>query len=216
MEALRYSLLADGPSDSCLMQVIEWLLSEHEKVRTVGYVGQFADLRTVEPKPDDLGHRILTALDLYPCDILFVHRDAEREPLGSRLQEIAAAMDRIQPDAKPQLSVPVVPVRMMEAWLLFDERAIRLAAGNPNGRAMLDLPAASRVETVADPKAVLQRALEVASEKSGRRLRKFRTRISAAVHRVADQIEDYSPLRAAPAFASFESTTRAVLDRLLH
>jgi hypothetical protein len=36
--------------------------------------------------------------------------------------------------------VCVVPVRMMEAWLLIDEMAIRRVAGNPNGRIPIELP----------------------------------------------------------------------------
>jgi hypothetical protein len=40
----------------------------------------------------------------------------------------------------PVRHIPVVPVRMTEAWLLADEFAIRSAPGNPNGTQSLDLP----------------------------------------------------------------------------
>jgi len=39
--------------------------------------------------------RIIKTLDLYPCDIPFVHRDAKREPHPQRVDEILAAADKI-------------------------------------------------------------------------------------------------------------------------
>lgn len=36
--------------------------------------------------------------------------------------------------------IPVIPVRMTEAWLLGHELSIRSAAGNPNGSENLELP----------------------------------------------------------------------------
>lgn len=55
--------------------------------------------------------------------------------------------------------VAAVPVRMIEAWLLFDESAIRLAAGNPNGTTPLGLPGMPRAESVPDPKLLLRDAM---------------------------------------------------------
>lgn len=60
-----------------------------------------------------------------------------------------------------QISVPhvcVIPVRMTEAWLLFDEAAIRQAAGNRLGRAPLALPPLDEVEQEPDPKSLLYEA----------------------------------------------------------
>ena len=64
--------------------------------------------------------------------MLFIHRDAEREPHEKRVAEVEAALEGVElGETQP---VPVVPIRMQEAWLLFDERAIRYASGNPKGR----------------------------------------------------------------------------------
>ncbi|HUT94205.1 MAG TPA: hypothetical protein VMY37_32390 [Thermoguttaceae bacterium] len=105
-------------------------------------------------------------------------------------------------------AVPVVPVRMTEAWLLFDEKAIRRAAGNPNGTDPLQVPV-RQAEDIPDPKAVLHEALRTASGLSGRRRQKFNVR--DAVHRVGEYIDDFSPLRRLSAFQRLEEDLATVL-----
>ena len=71
------------------------------------------------------------------------------------------------------------------------------------------LPSLARVEDLPDPKAVLNEALLRATDKPARRLRKFRT--GQAVQRLAELIQDYSPLRSATAFRTLEEELRTVL-----
>jgi hypothetical protein len=99
---------------------------------------------------------------------------------------------------------------MTEAWLLFDERAVRFASGNPYGHAPLELPVKSP-EKVADPKAMLHDALRAASGLKGRRLRSLN--VSQTVYRVAEYIDDFSPLQTVPAFAEL---CRRIADVLQH
>jgi hypothetical protein len=102
---------------------------------------------------------------------------------------------------------------MTEAWLLFDPVAIRLAADNPNGRVRLNLPRVREIEQVVDPKKQLADLLCIASEKSGRRLDQFKRDLAGRVHRVAEVINDFSPLRALQAFKRFEAETEGALTR---
>jgi hypothetical protein len=159
----------------------------------------------------NLRERMVRALYEYPCDVLFVHRDAEREPREKRLAEIRRAAD----EAGVPVFVPVVPVRMTEAWFLIDERAIRQAAGNPNGEAALQLPKVASLEKVPDPKKLLRDSLIRASEKTGRRLQQFERDLGERAQRVAELIEDFSPLRQLAAFKDFEKDAGEVLTRLL-
>jgi hypothetical protein len=152
-----------------------------------------------------LAGRVVAALDLYPCELLVVHRDAEREPPENRLREIAEATH-----GRPMPIVRAVPVRMTEAWLLFDEPAIRRAAGCPNGKMPLNLPALKSVESVPDPKDVLHEALRVASNLSGRR----RKQIHPDIRRIADLVDDYAPLRSVASFRAFEESLRDALREL--
>ena len=207
MDALRYTLLSDGSSDQALVPILTWLL------RAQGIHGaiqpEWADLRRLPKPPHTLSERISLSLDLYPCDLLFVHRDAEGDLQHVRTEEIhqalAAAAQRVQ--IPP--TVCVVPVRMQEAWLLFDEQAIRWAAGNPHGRASLVLPPLNTLAQLPDAKRVLYDLLREASGLTGRRRRQFRAPTRA--RRVAEVINDFSPLRTLCAFRRLEDEIRRVV-----
>jgi hypothetical protein len=203
MIELTYTLLGDGASDEVLLRHLAWLMGQHLSPE-ISTRPQWADLRACRDRPSGLAHRIRAALALYPCDLLFLHRDAENQIAQRRYDEIRVAIE--QSGGEPPPAVCVVPVRMQEAWLLFDETAIRRAVGNPNGKAKLSLPAPATVEAIPDPKAVLHESLRKASELSGRRLKKFSDR--QAARRVAEYISDFSPLRQLAAFRRLEHDLR--------
>ena len=71
----------------------------------------------------------MMSVDLFPCELLFVHRDAEQASIDGRAQEIREALEQCQ---TPPV-VCVIPVRMQEAWLLFDEAALRKVSVRPRG-----------------------------------------------------------------------------------
>ena len=155
-----FTLVADGASDAVLMSVIRWCLRQQGVGRVLA---QRADFTRI-PRARGLEQRLKAALEFYPCDVLFVHRDAEAQPAELRRTEISGALSGIA-----VRHVPVVPVRMTEAWLLADESAIRRAAGNPNGSQTLDLPELRRLEEVPDPKRILHEALVRACGLNARR-----------------------------------------------
>lgn len=208
MNRIRYTLLTDGSSDASLQRHIDWLLrtrlAPHQPID-----GQWADLRASRIKPQSLAKRIQLAVELYECEILLVHRDAEKESPEHRVAEIHDAA-RSLPSVAPV--VCVVPVRMMEAWLLFDETAIRRAAGNPNGAMKIDLPRLKDIERLSDPKSVLLDTLKSASGLKGRRLRQFSAELARKL--VADNITDFSPLLQLAAFQRLESELRETLARI--
>ena len=194
MGRLRYTLVADGSSDSCLLPILTWLLRECCGGRPIQ--GEYADLRRLPRPPRTLSERIDRGVELYPCDLLFVHRDAERERVEDRIAEICRALKKTKAATLPVICV--VPVRMQEAWLLIDDVALRHAAGNPNGREPLNLPSVGTLDALPDAKGVLHELLRKASGLQGRRLASFNERLS--VHRVAESIEDFRPLNRLNAF----------------
>lgn len=177
-------------------------------VRRQGFAGpvspQWADLRRLRSPPSELSRRIEASLDLYPCDLLFVHRDAENRPAAEREAEIVGATARLR---LPFVSV--IPVRMMEAWLLTDEAAIRLAAGNPNGTDDLNVPPVQSLEALPDPKETLHSLISRASGLTGRRRR--RLDVHGALHRIAELTDDFSLLEGLSAFARFSDELRQTL-----
>ena len=205
MNNLRYTLIADGSSDKALIPILNWLLIDLGCDRAIK--GTWVDFSRLPQPPKSLVEKINFALDLYPCDLLFVHRDAEREPHKNRVQEIRSAVTEADISNFPV--VCVIPVRMLEAWLLFDEMAISKAAGNPNGKCKIQLPALNRVEDLPDPKNELLELLEKASELRGRQLKKFNSR--ARIHRLADVIRDFSPLYE---LSAFQKLKKELTDKL--
>ncbi len=203
---VSYTLLADGTSDRALMRLIAWTLRGQDVAIERG---AWADLSRVSPKPRTLSERVGAALELNPCNILFVHRDAERECSATRIAEVREATADL-----PNLHVPVVPVRMTEAWLLHDEQAIRQASGNPSGTVALDFPTSDPVEELPDPKDKLSAALLTASELSGRRRRKKQRELPRMRTRVAELIDSFAPLRRVPAFERFVADLESVLRTL--
>ncbi len=209
MNELHYTLLSDGSSDQALIPLLKWLLRQQGVACAIQE--SWADLRKVRRPPSALVDRIRMSVDLFRCDLLFVHRDAESQPRTARVAEVAAALNQLPAPIVEEMPpvVCVVPVRMLEAWLLFDLTSLRSAADNPRGRMLISLPPLSRLEREPDPKATLYGLLRAASGYHGRRLKQFRP--TQAVQRLADLIGDYSPLRALPAFAALEEdVARAV------
>ena len=198
MKELRYTLVSDGSSDRSLLPILTWLLDSHGVRCPIQ--PEWADLRRLPNPPKDLASRIQKGIELYPCDLLFVHRDAEGSSFAERKAEIEAAVTAMSLDRPP--AVCVVPVRMMEAWLLFDEEALRRASGNPNGRMPLQLPSPGNLEEVHDPKMRLHELLREASGLAGRRRRNLRVGTCAA--QVTGFIDDFVPLRTLPAFRALE------------
>ena len=199
MKELRYTLVTDGSSDRALLPILNWLLRQY----AIGYAIQpeWADLRRLPQPIPGLAERIRMSLDLFPCDILFVHRDAEKMSYTRRVAEIERALRDVG-EWKRDRTICVVPVRMTEAWLLVDEAALRRAAGNPNGQRALSLPPLPQLEQLPDPKRLLYDFLQAASELSGRRLKSFMAH--ARISRIAEFIDDFSPLRTLTAFQHLE------------
>jgi hypothetical protein len=203
MSYFSYTLVADGPSDKALIPIINWVLRGCTDRPFESFFVSASEART-----HDLALKVSRAIALFPSDILFVHRDAER-PIHyySRIQEIEAATA-----LAATVVVPIVPIRMTEAWLLSDELAVRRAANNPNGRGALRLPRVGTLEEMVDPKAKLFELLRTASQLGARRLRSFNQGQARA--RVAELITDFSHLRVLGSFSQFETDTRAAIEVL--
>jgi hypothetical protein len=208
---LYYTLLTDGTSDKALLPILTWLLQQHLGAYVIH--ADRAELERLPRPPKTLTDKIERCVALYSCDILFIHRDAEKQAINMRQAEIETAFKQVRKklgkSALPKI-VCVIPVRMTEAWLLFDEAAIRKAAGNPMGSQKLNLPQITKVEKLPDPKKMLYELLKEASGLSGRRLGKFN--VHERVHRVANFIEDFSELRQLSAFQVLEDEIKTLLS----
>jgi hypothetical protein len=207
---IHYTLVSDGTSDRALIPIINWI------IRQKGYIGNLEGtcvdyrLYRAHGTGNSLADRILYAVKFFPCDLLFVHRDSESMSDSSRRQEISEALD-IAFILNPVIpNVPVIPIRMTEAWLLLREDAIRYAAGNLNGRTPIFLPDISTVDQMPHPKEYLHEQIVNASELNSRRRRHFVP--ERTVHRVSEYIDDFSRLRALVSFTTLELDIENVLN----
>lgn len=197
---VRFALLAEGPSDFSLVDCLQALCIKLGADEAIGYPLDFRGL------PADGPRTLLERMRFYaanspPSEILFVHRDADREGIAPRTTRILATA------AKAGLTgrvVPVVPVREMEAWLLLDEAMIRRIARNPGGRAPLGLPSRASIESLADPKRALRRALQTASELRGRHLDRFRKQFSAQRQQLLQALDVHGDVALLPAWVAME------------
>ena len=200
---MTYTLVTDGTSDRVLLPILTWSLKQLE---VTPVVEQWADSVRIPRQRN--AERLRTALELYPCDVLFVHRDAEAQPSDLRREEIANALR-----GTSVRHIPVVPVRMTEAWLLADEKAIRSAASNPNGRENLNLPDIRRLEDLPNPKRVLHDALTIASGLNAHR--RSRLPVRQRVQLIPNYIDDYSRLNVLPAFQTLQQDIRVLIENII-
>lgn len=204
MKVLSITLVTDGSSDRALIPIVEWLVAK--KLNEHPFQVQLAEALPKHGK--GLKNRISYALAHYNCDILIIHRDAEGEDWRIRFDEINQAISTVAFGETHMVSV--IPVRMTEAWLLFDEMAVRRAAGNPVGKTAIKLSNLKKWEKEIDPKQLILTALRDASELSGRRLAKFNA--YEAKNRVAYLIRDFSVLNQLESFCHFQKNLESALE----
>ncbi len=207
MNYFRFTLIADGRTDDALIPILKWLLI---KLGINAPEPQLPILGNLRNPPKKLQDKIAIALDLFPCDILFIHQDAESDetPIETRTKEIRKAEKLVKKSLPP--IVCVIPIKMIESWLLFNEDAIRKVVGNPNGKQELDLPKFSEIEQISDPKERLEKLLIDASFPR-RRGKKVNIPSNYCV-RVAEMIDDFEPLRNLSAFQELEKELKATLN----
>jgi hypothetical protein len=210
MDTIKYTLIADGGSDKVLMRVIKWLLDDlYPKIPNEGV---FADFRKAKLPPETIKEKVAKSQEYYPFDVLFYHRDAEkrdRSMLETRTNEVKTELST---DILEK-TIFVIPIKMMETWLLIDENAIKKAAGNRNYKEKITLPSIKKLEKESNPKILLHSLLRNVSNLKGRNLKKFN--VHQAVHLVAENIENFNILRKLDAFKAFEKELKTVMKSVL-
>lgn len=206
MDELRCTLVAEGNTDEALIPILRWLLQQAGVALPVDLANP--DYRQFKQGPT-LNFKIEVALKLNPCQLLFVHRDADNTTIPRRREEIMTALHQHQ---HPPAAVCVIPVKSFEAWVMFDEPAIRKAAGNPNGKVKLDLPDMKRIEEMSPKttKDLFDQLIKTASGKKGRDLAKLHPR--QVMRDLTAYIDDFSPLRNLSAFRILETDLQQIIS----
>lgn len=188
--------IREGTSDAPLADIVESMFREHDvSVRITS-----PDFSLLEGRlSKDLPSRMRAGLKLMGAnvDVIICHRDADNQGHDARRLEMVSALSTI---SAPSLLVPIIPVRMTEAWLLLDETAIRTVAGSPGGTNDLALPKKSEVERVADPKAVLKTSILRAAQVTGRRSARLNERFSSHRRQLLERLDCFGPVADLPSW----------------
>lgn len=196
-------LVCEGSSDAPLASHIQLLLDSY---------GHSSARFNVSTEGRRLVEKVRNGLKLTPhCQLLFVHRDADRASPDIRYREIVGAVHEAGYGGP---WVGIVPVRMTESWLLLNEAAIRDIVGNPNGQTPLNVPSPVESEREADPKSVLRSAMLTAAEVQGRKRRSMNRRLPELRRQLLESLPIGGSLEQVPSWVRFRDDTVAALRRL--
>lgn len=206
---LQILFVGEGSSDSGITAHIRRIVTDHGHSAVI--TDPLVD-RLPPPPRKTVTAKLQAVRDLGgEYDLVVLHRDGDRKGRSLRLAEIGSAVRQVMPDVP---HVPVIPIRMTEAWLLLDEAEIRHVAGSPNGTTPLKLPKAKNVESIADPKDLLRRTLAVASGLSGRRLDMFNKRFPQHRRQLLERINPDGPIRDVQSWRDFNADLAVGLERI--
>ncbi len=187
--ALSGLFVCEGTSDQPLADIVEYLFAERGRTLRLSKP-DFTVLRAVRR---DVRSKLVAGARLMdaPFDVAVVHRDADNAGWEERRDEIEQAITLAGIECG---CIPVIPIRMTEAWLLLDEQEIRDVAGNPNGHNAIPLPKIHEVEGVANPKVLLQHCLLQAASVRGRRRQTAATRFPQHRRQLLERLDMHGPV----------------------
>lgn len=197
---IRFVLTGEGSSDLRLVEHIQTILIE-EGFSEVS--GEVPDLGMFSPPIGRSVREKLVALaKYYPhADVIFVHRDADNVGVAVRELEISQAGEGV---LESDRIISVVPVTMLETWLLADVNAIKRVAGNAAYRGAIGcIPSVRKLEGARDTKQILMDALCEASGTQGARLGKFKKRFSEMRARLTVDLDPGGPVKDLPSYQLF-------------
>ena len=100
----------------------------------------------------------------YGILVLAVHSDSDKETIDERMADkflpAQEFLDSLPPEEYCRIITPVIPMKMLEAWLLADTNLLREEIGTEKSDTELGL--ARNPESIANPKFVIQEAIRLA------------------------------------------------------
>ena len=195
---LRFLLVCEGPSDGTLVDHIQRLLVSCGASEADGNSSHYGRY---------LRDKIRLGVKYFGVtDMLFVHRDADKPGADARHTEIA---EEVFAAAYRGPWVGVVPVRMMEAWLMADESAIKRVAGRPSRRRYERSQGAQpRCRHLLDWRVLLLRA---GNPRGIRRQKKFKAGILGLRRQLIENLPIGGPLERLPAWVRFRDDAAAAV-----
>lgn len=138
---------------------------------------------------------------------LAIHTDADRDTYEARMSnKIIPAQNKLNglDDTYCKLLTPVIPVRMVEAWMLADTQLLKEEIGT--SKSDHDLGINRNPETLADPKQTIEQAIRIATE----HLPKRRQRLSISdLYAIIGDTIDITALTKLNSYQKFQEAVRS-------
>lgn len=220
MTALVSALYAEGRSDERFLPVLlqrsmtDWLGSHSSRI-----VDVLEPLIVNPARRGDRAERILAAAkQISGYHLLFVHADADdntsqrayTERIAPGVARISAA--RTAGEAVCAGVIPIIPVQMVEAWLLADADTLCNVIGAAPSPRQLEIPLRpDEIERITDPKQRLREIMQRAYASRPRRRRAVE--LGELYEPLANQIR-LAELERLPSYQQYLSDLDSVLRRL--
>lgn len=105
-------------------------------------------------------------VEKYGILVLAVHADSDKDTLQERMKDkfIPAInhLNGLEGDNYCRVITPIIPMRMIEAWMMADKVLLKEEIGTEKSDS--DLGIQRKPETIADPKAVIENAIAIAQQ----------------------------------------------------
>ena len=153
-----------------------------------------------------------SGIENYGISILCVHKDADDRDSHRAFTEINGAFSELQKlgDEYCKLITPIVPVQMIEAWMLADKTLLKREIGT--NKTDNELGINRNPEWIADPKNVISDAIRIARATLPKRRRRDLD-ISELYLPIGQKVE-LIELKKLPSFQEFYNSIRETYRRL--
>lgn len=215
MQTLVLALYAEGPTDERFLPIVIQRTVQHivaERGRTVIDVLEPMLIR-IRRDINGQDERILEAArQTSGYHALVIHADADHPtPERALTERIQPGMQLVQRAGIDHHLIPLIPVQMIEAWLLADPEALRQIIGTNMTAQELQIPGhAHQVESDPAPKQTLKNIVQHAT---AQRKRRRPVRVSDIFAPLARTIS-LERLRGVPAYQQFVADMSAALVAL--
>jgi hypothetical protein len=198
MPEYYFAFYGEGKADyEFLLKVIERYLKQ-----LLPHIDFTADIVHHIEAPTEKERLLKLAEDYAGLHFIIVHFDADSRTEDNVLQ------NRFLPayeEASNKRCIPIIPIKESEAWMLVDYEAFKQSVGTKLSAKELDFPSqAHQVETINEPKEILNKALSLAQAK--------RRRIDLdELYAPMGELVSLELLDKVPAFQNFQSRVRKTL-----
>jgi len=152
--------------------------------------------------------------DNFGIIILCVHADADdssdKGVYQNKITPALSAIENAEDEGICKIIVPVIPVRMTEAWMLADKALLKKEIGTNKTDQELDIYRAP--EQYADPKATIEEAIRIAQQE---RTRRHRNKLMIAdIYLSIGQSISIDKLKQIPSYIKFQENIRIAFRKL--